>query len=365
MALRRPQPVEFLEPRRLGREGPFPALGAIRAEAFGRDEVLALRRAEPRHILVAFPVKDAGEAANLDQVLARLDPLAPAWLDGGWLAFGGDDPGQLLELIRKYPWLRLFQAKEFPPPDQGGQAWGKGAVMRALVYYLIENEKIADPRTVLQFFDADIKPAYFNETWFLGPVGTVLWFEAVEAAKIVYFRPEGGRLNTFLRSLLAILPYPGLERLHTLLYLLSGEMAATLQFWSAVPFKTGYGIEILLLMSLALEQVHLRPDRSDLEQVAQVFVGAMDHRHAPLHSTTGRPGLDQMAANVFATVFETLEQAGVVAWAGPRARPGQVLLPIPGTEPAWDPGWLQVPVGEATLPPLQELPEIAAALKGE
>jgi hypothetical protein len=364
MALRRLQMVEFLDPRRLGREGPFPALGAIRAEAFTPDEVLALRRAEPRPIHVAFPVKDAGEAANLDHLLTLLDPLAPAWLDGGWLAFGGEDPGQLLELTRKYPWLRLFDAKQFPPPDQRDQAWGKGAVMRALVYYLIETEKITDPRTVLQFVDADIKPAYFNKNWFLGPVGTVLWFKAVEAAKIVYFRPQGGRLNTFLRSLLAILPHAGLERLNTLLYLLSGEMAATLQFWSSVPFKTGYGIEILLLLSLALEQVRLQPDRSDLEQVAQVFVGAMDHRHAPLHSAADRPGLDQMAANVFATVFETLEQAGAVAWAGTRTRLGQVLLPMPGTEPAGQPEWLQVPVGEATLPPLKELPEIAAALKG-
>ena len=243
MALRGPQPVEFLDPRRLGRQGPFPALGAIRAEAFGRDEVLALRRAEPLPIHVAFPVKDAGEAANLDYLLTLLDPLAPAWFDSGWLAFGGENPGQLLELTRKYHWLRLFPAKQFPPPDQRGQAWGKGAVMRALVYYLIENEKIADPRTVVQFFDADIKPAYFNESWFLGPVGTVLWFKAVEAAKIVYFRPEGGRLNTFLRSLLAILPHAGLERLHTLLICFPGK-------W---PQRCNFGVRCLLKRVTALK----------------------------------------------------------------------------------------------------------------
>jgi hypothetical protein len=362
MVVRRP--VEFLDPRRLGREGPFPVLGAVKAEAFTYDEVLALQRAEPRPIHVVFPVKDAGEAANLDHLLAILDPLAKSLGAGGWLAFGGDNPGQLLELTREYRWLRLFQARRLPPPDQKDQPWGKGAVMRALVYYLIENEKIADPRTIVQFIDADIKPAYFSASWFLGAVGTILWFKAVESAKIVYFRPKGGRLNTFLRAMLAVFPHAGLERLQKLLYLLSGEMAATLKFWSAVPFKTGYGIEILQLLTLALEQARLHPEKSDLEQVAQVFVGDMDHRHAPLHSTQGQPGLDQMATSVFNTVFEALEQAGIATWSGTGASLRHVLLPTPGTEPDWHPEWLQVPVGEVTLSPLKELPEIAAALQG-
>ena len=363
MALMRPQPVEFLDPRRLGQDGSFPALGPIRADAFTHDDVLALKRAQSRPIHVVFPVKDAAEAANLEHLLALLDPLAQPLLDCGWLAFGGEDPGPLLELTQRYHWLRLFPAHKFPPPDQRNQDWGKGAVMRALLYHLIHNEKIADPRTIIQFFDADIKFSYFNVTWFLGAVGTLLWFHAVEAAKIVYFRPQGGRLNTFLRSLLAILPHPGIQRLQKLIYLLSGEMAATLKFWSSVPFKTGYGIEILLLLSLALDQVHLHPDKSDLEQVAQVFVGTMDHRHAPLHSTPEQPGLDRMAGNVFYTVFETLEQAGVVSWAGKKSIQRQLVLPTPGTEPDWHPEWLQVPVGETTLPPLKELPEIVAALK--
>jgi hypothetical protein len=119
------------------------------------------------------------------------------------------------------------------------------------------------------------------------------------------------------------------------------------------------------LLSLALDKVHLHPDRSDLEQVAQVFVGTMDHRHAPLHSTSEQPGLDRMAGNVFYTVFETLEQAGIISWAGRKSILRQLVLPTPGTETGWHPEWLEVPVGETTLPPLKELPEIAATLRGE
>jgi hypothetical protein len=362
MGLIRPQPVEFVDPLRLDREGPFPPLGVIKADAFTFEHIFSLKRTEFHPVHLVFPVKDAAEGANLKELLARLDPLAEPLIDKGWLAFGGDDPGDLINLTWQYRWLHLFQARRFTPPDQLKEAWGKGAVMRALLYYLIHSGQATDPRTIVQFIDADIVPAYFQVNWLLGAVGSLLWFSRVEAAKIVYFRPQGGRLNTFLRSLLALFPHEGIQRLQDLIYLLSGEMAATLKFWSYIPFKTGYGIETMVLLSLALDQVRLHPERSDLEQVAQVFVGNMDHRHAPLQSTRSQQGLDQMGVNVFQTVFETLEKAGVVSLAGDKSVRRRLLIPSPGTQPDWHPEMLPVEVGEATLSPLKELPEIAAAL---
>ncbi len=362
MGLVWPKPPVFLDPHIVGREGPFPALGLVKAEAFELRDIVTLKRAEPRPVQVVFPVKDASEAPNLARLLAILDPLAPLLIDGGWLAFGGEDPGELVSLTRLHPWLRLFRARHHLPPDQPEQAWGKGAVMRALLYYLAHSGEVTDPRSIIQFIDADIVPSYFSPQWLLGAVGTVFWFHTVEAAKVVYFRPRGGRLNAFLRSLLAIVPHAGIHSLQNLIYLLSGEMAATLKFWSSVPFKAGYGIEILILLSLALDQVQLSPGKCDLEQVAQVFVGKMDHRHAPLKSTKHQRGLDQMAGNVFHTVFDTLEQAGVLSWSEGGSAPPQLVIPTPGTGPAWHPEWLQVPVGEFTLPPLKRRPEIAAAL---
>ncbi len=120
---------------------------------------------------VVFPVKEASEAANLEKLLAILNPLAPLLIDGGWLAFGGEDPGELVQLTRQYPWLRLFRARQFPPPDQPEHAWGKGAVMRALLYYLAHSGEVTDPRTIIQFIDADIVPSYFSPNWFLGAGG--------------------------------------------------------------------------------------------------------------------------------------------------------------------------------------------------
>lgn len=358
----RPQPIEFLNPHRHDRDARFPALGLVKADAFTIENILSLKQAESVAIHVVFPVKNAAESANLEKLLALLAPLAQPLIDGGWLAFGGDDPGVLVNLTKQYHWLHLFQARQFPPPDQLQAPWGKGAVMRALLYYLIRSGEATDSRTIIQFIDADIVPSYFHVNWLLGAVGTLLWFNMVEAAKIVYFRPQGGRLNAFLRSLLALFPHEGIQRLQNLIYLLSGEMAATLKFWSSIPLKTGYGIEILVLLSLALDQVQLHPDISNLEQLAQVYIGMMDHRHTPLQSSSSQPGLDHMAANVFHTVFEILEQAGVISWASHSSIRRQLMIPIPGTKPACYPEILQFNVGELTLPPLKELPEITAAL---
>jgi len=357
-------PLTFLDPYHLGEGSPCPPLGLLRAAAWRIEDLIGLKQRQARPVHIIFPVKDGGEAANLAELAAILNPLAGAIIDAGWLACGAPDPGDLALLPQKFPWLRLFLARQLPPPDQTGSAWGKGAVMRAILYSLVYSRQISNPHAIVQFFDADIRPAYFGPQWCLGPVGALLWFTGLEAAKVVYFRPRGGRLNTFVRSLLAALPHPGLQRLQEVVYLLSGEMAATLNFWTAVPFKTGYGIEILILLALALDQLRLQAGRPDLAALAQVFVGQMDHRHAPLRSDRRRAGLDQMAATVFHTLFEVLVQAGVLTWTAPTATAGPLHIPLPGSGPARPPQWLTVPVGEPTLPPLCSLPEIAAALAG-
>ena len=142
--------------------------------------------------------------------------------------------------------------------------------MRAVLHHLIRTAGVTHPGAVVQFIDADIRPAYFSPRWVLDPVGAVLWFQAVEAAKVVYHRPRGGRLNALLRAFLSQCPGEGLQSLQKLVYLLSGEIAATLRFWTALPFKSGYGIETLTLVSLAADRLQLRPGTPDLAHVVQV-----------------------------------------------------------------------------------------------
>jgi hypothetical protein len=239
--------------------------------------------------------------------------------------------------------------------------------MRAFLYHLVVTEHVTHPRAIVAFIDADILPSYFHPRWVWDPVGAILWFHTVEAAKIVYQRPHGGRLNAMLRSLLALCPHPGIQSLQKLAYLLSGEMAGTLKFWAKLPFKAGYGVETLTLLSLALDLLGLVPGTPDLEHLVQVYVGQMDHRHAPLTSTPRKPGLDQMAGTVFHTLMETLMAAELLHWQAPPLKEFRLSIPVPDGLKGEPLSWMEVPLAEVTLPPLASCSEVQArlALEGD
>jgi hypothetical protein len=268
----------------------------------------------------------------------------------------------LRRLTDFFPQVKVFPVARLLPPDQQGAPLGKGAAMRAFLYHLVVTENVTHPRTVVAFIDADIRPPYFHPRWVVDPVGAILWFHTVEAAKIVYQRPRGGRLNTMLRSLLALCPHAGVQALQKLAYLLSGEIAGTLKFWSRLPFKTGFGVETLTLLSFALDHLGLAPGTPDLEHLVQVYVGRMDHRHAPLTSTPRKRGLDQMAGTVFHTLMESLMAAGLLRWRLPALAPPRLSIPVPDGEGGEPLAWMEVPLADVTLPPLATCPEVRARL---
>jgi hypothetical protein len=142
-------------------------------------------------------------------------------------------------------------------------------------------------------------------------------------------------------------------------------MAGTLKFWTRLPFKTGYGVETLALLAFALDQLGLEPGTPDLEHLVQVYVGQMDHHHAPLTSTPRKPGLDQMAGTVFHTLMETLMAADLLRWQAPPLQSPRLAIPVPDGA-AGDPlAWMEVPLGDVTLPPLVSCPEVKARLAPE
>ncbi len=355
-------PPQVIRPRDWRRDARLPALGLIPPGSFAPEEVAALKAAAGVPVHLVFPLGRSREASNLADLLSILRPILGSLVDQVWIAFGGQRPEGLRRLTDFFPQVRVFPAALQLPPDQAQAALGKGAAMRAFLYHLIVTEKVTQPRTVVAFIDADIRPPYFHTRWVVDPVGAILWFHTVEAAKIVYQRPHGGRLNTMLRSLLAVCPQPGVQTLQKLAYLLSGEMAGTLKFWSRLPFKTGYGVETLTLMSLALNQLGLTTGTPDLEHLVQVYVGQMDHRHAPLTSTPGKPGLDQMAGTVFHTLMESLLAAGLLRWAEPPPAAPRLAIPVPDGESGEPLDWMEVPLADVTLPPLATCPEVQALL---
>jgi hypothetical protein len=351
-------PPAVIQPNLWDRDAVLPRLGLIPAGGVDLDEVLALKATEEIPVHLVFPVATAREAHNLRRLLAILWPLHGQLVDRVWIAFGGWRLGGLSELALEYPGLTIFRVREHLPPDQQEIPLGKGAAMRALLYHLIVQEGLCHPRAVVEFLDADIRAPYFSPRWLVDPVGAILKFHRVEAAKVVYHRPRGGRLNTMLRPLLALCPHPGVQALQRLAYLLSGEMAGTLHFWASLPFKSGYGVEILTLLSLALDLLDLSPGSPDLDHLVQVHVGQMDHRHAPLTSTARRRGLDQMAGHVFHTLMEVLRRERILFWRDLSEESPTLNIPLPVAPGQGTPDWLQVPIGDHSLPPLKTLMEV-------
>lgn len=355
-------PPEIIKPSELGRKASLPPLGLLLAGSLSLDDLIAIKEKEQVPVQVVFPVATPREADNLAVLLATLKPLMGRLIDQVWIAFGGKRLGKIRQVAEAFAGVKIFKARDRLPPDQQQAPLGKGAVMRAFLYHLVVAEQVSHPRAVVQFIDADIRPSYFKPQWVVDPVGAILYFHTVEAAKVVYHRPRGGRLNAMLRALMALCPHPGVQALKKLIYLLSGEIAGTLNFWTSLPFQSGYGVETMILLSFALDHLQLRPGTPDLAHLVQVYVGDMDHRHAPLTSTPLKKGLDQMAGNVFKTLEEVLRQAGVFKWQRrPLARPG-LSIPLPASGAKAIPEWLEVPLGDQTLPPLRSCPEVKAAL---
>ncbi|HUB73715.1 MAG TPA: glucosyl-3-phosphoglycerate synthase [Solirubrobacteraceae bacterium] len=147
------------------------------------------------------------------------------------------------------------------------------------------------------FLDADTEgfPAHFV-TGLLGPL--VCEPEASEVAfvKAFYRRPlgegedDGGRVNNLMaRPALAIF-YPELACVRQPL---AGEVAADRGLLEALPFATGYGVEVGMLIDAWR--------RVGLNGMAQVDLEEHRHRHQPLSA------LAPMARTVLATVASRLE----------------------------------------------------------
>jgi len=351
-----------IRPQDWERGARLPALGLIPAGSFDPEGVIHLKQAAGAPVHLVFPLRSARGAGNLHALLLTLRPLFGSLIDQVWVAYGGKRPEGLRRLTDFFPQVKVFPAARLLPPDQQRAPLGKGAAMRSFLYHLVVTENVTHPRTVVAFIDSDIRPPYFHPRWVVDPVGAILWFHTVEAAKIVYQRPHGGRLNTMLRSLLALCPHAGVQALQKLAYLLSGEIAGTLKFWSRLPFKTGFGVETLTLLSFALDHLGLAPGTPDLEHLVQVYVGQMDHRHAPLTSTPRKRGLDQMAGSVFYTLMESLMAANLLRWQAPPLGEPRLSIPVPDGEAGEPLVWMEVPLADVTLPPLVTCPEVRARL---
>ena len=183
-----------------------------------------------------------------------------------------------------------------PPADGKGEALWKGLA--------------ASSGDVVVAVDADLRD--FDPGFVTGLLGPLLVDEGVAFAKGFYHRPltgdgvvdvdGGGRVSELVARPLLNLAWP---RLAGFVQPLAGEFAARRELLESLPFTTGYGVEIGMLVDV-LEQ-------AGLDAMAQVDLGHRVHRHHDLQA------LGRMSAQI------------QLAAAARLARSGRLVGPTPPT----------------------------------
>jgi glucosyl-3-phosphoglycerate synthase len=157
---------------------------------------------------------------------------------------------------------------------------------------------------IIVCIDADIKN--FDVHFIYGLIGPFLQNDATLFAKACYRRPfiidgntydnYGGRVTEILVRPLLSAFVPELAAIHQPL---SGEYAFRREPIEAIPFSSGYGVEIGLIFDLYRNY--------GLECFAQVDMGVRHHRNRPVWE------LGKMAFGILQTMFRKLERENIVS----------------------------------------------------
>ncbi|MEU1419674.1 glucosyl-3-phosphoglycerate synthase [Kitasatospora sp. NPDC086009] len=159
---------------------------------------------------------------------------------------------------------------------------------------------------IVCFVDADLRS--FDPAFVSGIIGPLLTEPDIQLVKAMYDRPlevtngsgsgdaavvpsGGGRVTELVARPLLNLHWPELAGF---VQPLGGEYAARRSLLERLPFPTGYGVELGLLVD-ALEL-------AGLDALAQVDVGVRHHRHQDSQA------LGRMAATIYRTALERLDR---------------------------------------------------------
>lgn len=196
---------------------------------------------------------------------------------------------------------------------------------------------------VLVFVDADLRE--FDPQFIVGLLGPIIDDDAVGFVKAVYDRPlattegvspaGGGRVTELVARPLLGLHWPELAGF---VQPLAGEYAARRSLLEQVPFCSGYGVEMGLLIDLL--------ELAGLDAMAQVDLGRR------LHRNQGDDALGRMAAQVQLTVESRLEAHGKAILT---ESPVGTLTQFVRVEGCYTPVSSEVAVSER--PPMVTLPE--------
>ena len=200
----------------------------------------------------------------------------------------------------------------------GAAVWQEAELMRSWGSVLGKGDAMWRALSVLRgdlvcFLDADTEQ--FSAHFLTGLIGPLVCEPGVSFVKAFYRRPlasdgvfeadGGGRVNRLTASPALAVFYPQLAHVRQPL---AGEVAARRDLLERLPFATGYGVEIAMLID-AWREV-------GLQGIAEVDLGQHRNPHQPLSALT------PMAVTVLATVAARLEREGRLAGPPPDAADG-------------------------------------------
>ncbi len=249
-------------------------------------QALAAQRDRADSVSICLPARDC--AATVGQIVSELAPLRDLGLVEEIVVIDASSADGTAAVAERAGAV-VYQEAELLPAY--GPVLGKGdAMWRALS--VVRGELVC-------FLDADSEG--FEAHFATGLLGPLIEDPRVSFVKAAYRRPfeqdgislpeGGGRVNHLMARPALALFYPQLAGVRQPL---AGEVAARRSLLWQLPFTTGYGVEIAMLIDVWREV--------GLEGIAQVDLGVHRNRHQPLQA------LSPMAFTVLATVARRLER---------------------------------------------------------
>jgi glucosyl-3-phosphoglycerate synthase len=259
-----------------------------------RYSVRRIARERSESVSVCLPAKEC--AGTVGRIVGELTELKAAGaIDEIVVVDGASRDGTAA--VARAAGARVLQEAELLPAF--GAVRGKGdAMWRALS---------AMGSEIVCYLDADSEG--FSAHFATGLLGPLVCEGGVELVKAFYRRPfehggvavpdGGGRVNHLMARPALALFYPELAAVRQPL---AGEVAARRGLLERLPYATGYGVEVAMLID-AWREV-------GLAAIAQVDLDVHHNRHQPLRALT------PMAHTVLATVARRLQREGRLAELG-------------------------------------------------
>jgi len=236
-----------------------------------RDLGVSSNGVERPSTTLIFPARNvAGTIGTILTIVADLQ--ARTGLPDQVIVVDADSPDGTADIARAHG-ADVYSENELMPGY--GPAQGKGdAMWRSLSVARGD---------IIMFADSDTTD--FREHFVYGTLGPLLADPAIQFCKAAYRRPftqgeesvadGGGRVTELMAKPLINLFYPELAGF---VQPLAGEFAGRRELFNAMPFFTGYGVEIGMMIDVFAE--------AGLAAMAQVDLGTRQNRHQPLASLT-------------------------------------------------------------------------------